>query len=248
MNCPNCNADLKDGAKFCQSCGAPIAQQEPVSDFSQSEQPVQPYDYQPQQYEQPVQQYADQPQQYGQYGTQTMTVPAPKKSPVKAIVIAAIAVVVIAGIALGSFFIFKSCNDASKGSYKDAVTDIVNMFNEGKYLEAMEKYSVDGKAPDVNGMESAFSLLNGIKWEIEIDEAKTPVYKKGIDDEFDEYISYVTGDETYQAKATEVALVKAKVSMKGSMIGQPLNESYDTTIYMARIDGAWKCDAADDVF
>lgn len=258
MNCPNCNAELRDGARFCQSCGSPVAAQEPVSDFNQPEQPVQqyeqpaqPYDYQPQQYEQPMQQYGYQPeqpvQQYDyqpqQYGTQTMTAPAPKKSPVKAIIIAVVAVVLVAGIALGSFFIFRSCNDGSKGSYKDAIADLAKMFSDGKYIEAIEKYSVDGKAPDMNGMESALSLLNGLKWEITVDEASSKVYAKGTE-EFDEYISYVTDDETYQAKATEVAVVKAKATMSGTVFGQSLNESSDTTFYMARIDGAWKFNAS----
>lgn len=275
MNCPNCNAELKDGARFCQNCGTQIAAQEPAFDFNQPEQPAQPYDYQPQQYEQPVQQYDYQPQQYeqpaqpydyqpqqygqpvqqydyqpqqyGQYSTQTMMAPVPKKSPVKAIVIAVVAVVLVAGIALGSFFIFRICNDGSKGSYKDALTDLTNMFNNGKYLEAMEKYSVDGKAPDMNGMESMLSMLNGIKWEIKVDEANSKVYAKGTE-EFDRYISYVTDDETYIAKADEVAVVEATMSMSGSVLGQPVNESSDTTIYMARIDGAWKLDAAGDLF
>ena len=172
-----------------------------------------------------------------------MTAPAPKKGPAKLIIIIAIAVVAAAGIAVGIIFGLKGCSGGATGSYKDAVTDLASMFSNGKYIEAMEKYSVEGKAPDMGGMESYLSLLSGVKWEITVDEAASKVYQKG-DPEFESNLKKVTTNDTYASKATEVAVVKAHVKMSGNVMGQDINQESDTTFYMARIDGAWKLDAS----
>ena len=225
MNCPNCNAELRDGAKFCQKCGTPITAQEPIFATGQS---VRQYDYQS--------------QQHSQYGTQTMTAPAPKKN-AKGIIIAVVAVLLVAGIVVGSIFIFKSCNDPSKGTYREAVVDCVKMLNDGKIIKAIEKYSIDGKIPEMYGMESAFSeMFKNVKLEVVIDGANSRKYTRGMDEDFNYYISDVTDNEFYRAKATEVAVIEIMWSVKGVTMGERIDSSGHDTIYAARIDGAWKVD------
>jgi predicted amidophosphoribosyltransferase len=33
MDCPRCRHDLREGAKFCDQCGAPVAAAAPVAQF-----------------------------------------------------------------------------------------------------------------------------------------------------------------------------------------------------------------------
>ena len=74
MYCGNCGKNIPDGSKFCEGCGAPVAQAAPQQPQYQPQLQYQPQ-YQPQpQYQKPV---------------------TKKKSPVLPIVIAAVAVVVL---------------------------------------------------------------------------------------------------------------------------------------------------------
>ncbi len=72
MNCPNCGAQIPEGALFCVSCGTPVQQAAPA----QPQQPVQPQA--PVQPQQPVQPQAPvQPQQPVQQATPVQPQPQP---------------------------------------------------------------------------------------------------------------------------------------------------------------------------
>ena len=129
MFCQKCGASCTEGERFCSSCGADLTQtsvnsepqfQQPIQQ-PQYEQPVQqaPYNQQPQ-YAQPVQQapYNQQPQ-YGQPVQQTQpqfnqpvdhsfqSQPVKKKSK-KGLAIGITAAVVVAGGAVGGYFVYQS--------------------------------------------------------------------------------------------------------------------------------------------
>lgn len=92
MNCPNCNAALRDGARFCPKCGTPVSQQQ-VPTYGSAPQSYQTQPYQPQaqqpyqdptqqSYQDPTQQpYQDPTQQsYAAPAQQPYQVPAPQTS------------------------------------------------------------------------------------------------------------------------------------------------------------------------
>ena len=74
MFCGHCGSEVKDGARFCPGCGAPVA-----AGAAAAAQPQQAYQQPQQQYAQP--QYAQQPYQQAQY---VQAVPLGAKSKIAA--------------------------------------------------------------------------------------------------------------------------------------------------------------------
>lgn len=267
--CPNCKAEIPDGSKFCGRCGTAIAQaqSQPVSfeddnrtmDASQVEaavnaqpsvQEVEPQaesvaaEYQP---VNNAQNFGYQPadggaQPYAYQGDTAVAV-APKKSkkPLMIILIAGGAVLLVAAVMLVLIFGFKIF-DKSKGSPQDAYNEMISMFNDGKYEEAIRKYSFDDGA-SLNGTDISQyqGLLSSIKWNVQIFEVKT--YKRG-DYDFDSELRNVTTDSRYTGGVTEVAVMKVKLGY--SAFGK--SNSNETTVYMGRYNGAWKLSNSSSLF
>ena len=261
MICPNCKAEIPDGSKFCGRCGTATAQaqSQPVNfeddnrtmDASQVEavvnaQPVvqeaAPQAESVAAEHQPVnsaQNFGYQPSDGGaqpyayQSGTAVAVAPKKSKKPLMIILIAGGAVLLVTAVMLVLIFGFKIF-DKSKGSPQDAYNEVISMFNDGKYEEAIRKYTFDGGASvDMTQLNQYKGILSSFKWSSQILEVKT--YKRG-DYDFDSELRNVTTDSRYTGGITEVAVMKVKLGY--SAFGK--SDSNETTVYMGRYNGAWK--------
>ena len=269
MNCPKCMHPIKDGQKFCPACGAKIqpvtldldktVAADPIEMGEQGyaqppqqnawQQPVQP---EPQQnvWQQPVQPEPQQnawqppvqpepqgyPAQYQQsYGSYTAVAEKKRKGSGKLIVIIVIAAVLVVGTVAG-IFAFRACGGIS---YQAAITDMMQMISEGKYEDAIDKYSIEGKANLTESQKQKLAMMQGMTYTADVDEKNAKIYKKG-DAQFDSYCSRMTSDTAKRDQITEIVEVPVTVNVKGTVFGSPVDQSNPTTFVMAKMNGQWK--------
>ena len=145
----------------------------------------------------------------------------------------------LVAVIVGGIFVFRSCANPSKGSYKDALNDVFALLNAGQYEEVIKKYTIDNDYRITDADRSSLALLNGMKYEVDVHEDKCKGYDKNSS-EFKSMVSRFTSDTVKQNNITEIAAVDATVKVTGYVMGQSMNQSEDNTIYMARYNGEWK--------
>lgn len=233
---------------------APIAPPDPAPMYGQPARPAyeppaapayQPpqnsYEQQYQQYQQPSQFAGTQPAYQQGYNTPVATEQKKGFSPRILIVIIA-AVLVVAGMVVGGIFLFRSCTNPARGSYKDALNDVVSLMNAGQYEELIRKYTIDDYTMTETDRQS-IALLSGLKYDIRVNEADSKVYAKDSS-EYRSAVSRFTSDTARQNQISEIAVVEATVTVSGSVLGQSMNQTNENTIYMARYNGEWKLPGA----
>ncbi len=127
MQCPNCHAEVRDGAAFCGSCGATIQQPAPAPAVTPPLQPTTPMPapaapdqaaYDQAVYAQQVADYErqkaayDQAQYAAQPGQQPPVAPRKKKTGL-VVTIIIILVLLLIGCSVGGFFAYKALKDAA---------------------------------------------------------------------------------------------------------------------------------------
>lgn len=215
---------------------APPAYEPPAAPAYQP--PQNNYAQQYQQYQQPSQFAGTQPV-YQQGYNNPVAVAQKKGFSVKLLIVIIAAVLVVAGAVVGGIFLFKGCTGAPSGSYKDAVNGVFAMFNDGKYEEAIKKYSFNDNYTMSESERQVISMLSGFKYTVQINDSNSRVYPKGSS-EFNAHVEKFSGDSGKQSRITEIAVVDTKLTITGSLFGQNYNESTDLTMYLACVDGEWK--------
>ncbi len=154
--CPNCGAQVADNAKFCLTCGKPLAAQQPVQ--PQQPQYQQQYQQAPQyqpQYQQP--QYQQVPQYQQQYQQPVYAQPPKKKGKggivfLVILLLAAIGVVCYFGFRDGGWF-------RSKPSIVDA-ENVGSLYDYAKRLEDAGNYAAAQAVYDLIAKGASGELIN----------------------------------------------------------------------------------------
>ena len=137
----------------------------------------------------------------------------------KLIVIIVIAAVLVVGTVAG-IFAFRACGGIS---YQAAITDMMQMISEGKYEDAIDKYSIEGKANLTESQKQKLAMMQGMTYTADVDEKNAKIYKKG-DAQFDSYCSRMTSDTAKRDQITEIVEVPVTVNVKGTVFGSPVDQ------------------------
>lgn len=153
-----------------------------------------------------------------------------------AVLIILIAVIVAGGIVAG-FFAFKGCSTLP--DYKAAINDMMEMMSDGKYEEAIEKYSIDGAQTLTEADRQRLAMLQGITFTADIEDDQAVFYKRG-EDGFDSKLSAITEDEEKQSTITDIVVVPVTVSAKGTIWTGEVDQTRTGTFTMGLVNGQWK--------
>ena len=171
MFCERCGGSVNPGEKFCQSCGAPVPQQEsaqqPVQQYQPVQQPARQYQQTAGQYQQPAQPYT---QQYPPYQQQPEQ---PKKKMSKGVKTAIIcssigAVVIAAGLVALFVFILPMMNRIDPSQYITMTFDTDTVYDgsiSGDICFDFDKLKKDKNWSDSDliKLEAAKTVMNSLE-------------------------------------------------------------------------------------
>lgn len=185
---------------------------------------------------QSAQEYDSYQSAYQQQDYGTATAVKKKSSSRVAVLIILIAVIVAGGIVAG-FFAFKGCSTLP--DYKAAINDMMEMMSDGKYEEAIEKYSIDGAQTLTEADRQRLAMLQGITFTADIEDDQAVFDKRG-EDGFDSKLSAITEDEEKQSTITDIVVVPVTVSAKGTIWTGEVDQTRTSTFTMGLVNGQWK--------